>query len=137
MLLVLLSANALAAPSLTVGSKRFPESEILGEMVTQIANHTGETQATHKLGLGNTGIVFTALKGGSIDVYPEYTGTISQELLKEKGRLTLDQINARLAPLHLAAGVPLGFNDGYGLAMRESQAQTLGIRTLSNLTKHP
>jgi osmoprotectant transport system permease protein len=106
-------------------------------MVTQIANHTGETQATHKLGLGNTGIVFTALKTGSIDVYPEYTGTISQELLKAKGRLTLDQMNARLAPLGLAAGVPLGFNDGYGLAMRDAQAQKLGIASLSDLAKHP
>lgn len=137
LLFMLLAMNALAASSLTVGSKRFPESEILGEMITQIASRTGETRATHKLGLGNTGIVFTALKTGSIDVYPEYTGTISQELLKEKGRLDLDQMNARLAPLGLAAGVPLGFNDGYGLAMRDVQAQKLGITTLSDLTKHP
>lgn len=134
---VFLASQALAAPSLVVGSKRFPESEILGEMVTQIAHRTGETQAAHRLGLGNTGIVFTALKTGSIDVYPEYTGTVSQELLKEKGRLDLEQMNARLAPLGLAAGVPLGFNDGYGLAMRDAQAQKLGIKTLSDLAEHP
>ena len=41
-LLASFTASACAQPSLTVGSKRFPESEILGEMVTQIANATGE-----------------------------------------------------------------------------------------------
>ena len=46
-------------------------------------------------------------------------------------------MNRQLAPLGLAAGVPLGFNDGYGLAMREDEAQKLGIRTLSDLAKHP
>lgn len=136
-LLALFAPTALAAGPLTVGSKRFPESEILGEMITQIANKTGETKATHKLGLGNTGIVFTALKTGSIDVYPEYTGTISQELLKATGRVSMDQMNAQLAPLGLAAGIPLGFNDGYGLAMREDEAQKQGIKTLSDLAKHP
>jgi osmoprotectant transport system permease protein len=123
--------------TLTVGSKRFPEAEILGEMLTQIANHTGEAKATHKQGLGNTGIVFNALKQGSIDVYPEYTGTISQELLKDKDATSLEAINAKLKPLGLAAGVPLGFNDGYGLAMRADQAQKLGITKISDLAKHP
>ena len=137
LLLLLFTLPALAAPTLTVGSKRFPESEILGEVLTQLANKTGEAQATHKQGLGNTGIVFAALKAGSIDVYPEYVGTISQELLKDKGQVSLAEMNQQLAPLGLAVGVPLGFNDGYGLAMREDEAQKLGIKTLSDLAKHP
>jgi len=123
--------------TLNVGSKRFAESRILGEMITQTASKTGEAQAVHKSGLGNTGIVFAALQSGSIDIYPEYTGTISQELLKSKDKLTLGDMNARLAPLGLAAGVPLGFNDTYALAMRGDQAQKLGIKTLSDLAKHP
>ncbi len=132
-----LCVPTVADNTLTVGSKRFPEAEILGEMLTQIANHTGEAQATHRQGLGNTGIVFNALKQGSIDVYPEYTGTIAQELLKDKGAFTLDTLNAQLKPMGLAVGVPLGFNDGYGLAMRADQAGKLGIRTISDLAKHP
>ena len=124
-------------PSLNVGSKRFAESRILGEIITQTANAVGEAKATHQSGLGNTGIVFGALQSGSIDVYPEYTGTISQDLLKTKAVLDLSALNARLAPLGLAAGVPIGFNDTYALAMREDQAQTLGIQTLSDLAKHP
>lgn len=128
---------ATADNTLTVGSKRFPESEIIGEMLTQIANHVGEAKVTHKQGLGNTGIVFNALKQGSIDIYPEYTGTISQELLKDKGKVSLAAMNAQLKSLGLAAGVPLGFNDGYGLAMRADQAAKLGITTIADLAKHP
>jgi osmoprotectant transport system permease protein len=133
----------LAAPgaaqtlSLTVGSKRFAESRILGEILTQTANAVGEVHATHQSGLGNTGIVFAALQSGSIDVYPEYTGTISQELLKSKEPLDLPAMNAQLAPLKLTVGIPLGFNDTYALAMRDDQAQKLGIRSLSDLAKHP
>jgi osmoprotectant transport system permease protein len=136
-LLWLSAVSALAAPSLTVGSKRFPESEILGEILTQTANKVGEAQTTDKMGLGNTGIVFAALKTGNIDVYPEYTGTISQELLKDTGTVSLVQMNQQLAPMGLAADVSLGFNDGYGLAMREDEAQKLGITTISDLNKHP
>lgn len=132
-----LTTAAQAASPLVVGSKRFTESYILGEIIRQVANGAGETQAVHKRGLGNTGIVFAALKQGSIDVYPEYTGTISQDLLKDKSALSLDSMNRELAPLGLAAGVPLGFNDTYALAMREDQAQKLGIKTLSDLVRHP
>lgn len=124
-------------PTLNVGSKRFAESRILGEIVTQTTNAVGEAHASHQSGLGNTGIVFAALQSGSIDLYPEYTGTITQELLKAKGTLDLPAMNMRLAPLGLAAGIPLGFNDTYALAMRDDQAQKLGIQTLSDLAKHP
>ena len=139
LLLLLLLALPCAAQtsSLNVGSKRFAESRILGEVLTQTANAVGEAHATHQSGLGNTGIVFAALQGGSIDIYPEYTGTISQELLKSKTPLALPAMNARLAPLGLAAGVPLGFNDTYALAMPEARAQALGIKTLSDLARHP
>ena len=138
LLLLLLALPALAQkPPLNVGSKRFAESRILGEILTQTAAKVGEASAVHKAGLGNTGIVFAALQSGAVDVYPEYTGTISQELLKSKRQMTLPQMNARLAPLGLAAGVPLGFNDTYALAMRGDEAEKLGIKTLSDLAKHP
>ena len=138
LLLLFLALPACAQkPTLNVGSKRFAESRILGEIITQTASKAGEAQAVHKSGLGNTGIVFAALQSGAIDVYPEYTGTISHELLKSKTKLTEPQMNARLAPLGLAVGVPLGFNDTYALAMRGDEAQKLGIKTLSDLAGHP
>ena len=60
-LLILTPASA-GAQQLTVGSKRFTESYILGEIVSQTAG------GTHKPGLGNTAILLEALKAGSIDV---------------------------------------------------------------------
>ena len=137
-LILLLAHPAIAQkPTLHIGSKRFAESRILGEILTQTARKTGEADAVHSSGLGNTGIVFAALENGSIDVYPEYTGTISQELLKSKETLTATQMNDKLAPLGLAAGIPIGFNDTYALAMRDDQAKMLHIKTLSDLAKHP
>jgi len=117
--------------SLEVGSKRFTESYILGEIVART------TQGRHKPGLGNTGIVLSALKAGSIDVYPEYTGTIAREILKLEGDAGIERLNRELAQQGLGIGVPLGFSNGYALAMREDRAQALGIRTLSDLAKHP
>ena len=74
--------------------------------------------ATHKPGLGNTGILEQALASGAVDVYPEYTGTIVRELLKREGNPTLEELNTWLAPRGLKAAVPLGFNNTYALALR-------------------
>ena len=54
-------------------------------------------------GLGNTAIVLNALTTGSIDVYPEYTGTIAKEILKLDAVPPLPELNAKLAALGLAA----------------------------------
>jgi osmoprotectant transport system permease protein len=129
-----LCAPVHAAASVTVGSKRFTESYILGEIVRQ-ALVAGGVAATHKQGLGNTAVMEQALATGGIDLYPEYTGTIVRELLKQEGSPSLAQLNAALAPRGLKAGVPLGFNNGYALAMREDDAQRLGIASLSDLAR--
>ena len=127
---------ALAAP-LNVGSKRFTESYILGEILKQTAQAAGETTAVHQQGLGNTAIVLNALTSGSIDVYPEYTGTIAKEILKLDRVPSLADLNAALAPQHLAIGVPLGFNNTYALAVRGDDARAKGITRLSDLGAHP
>ena len=131
---------ALAADTVVVGSKRFTESYILGEIVRQTLEQAG-VKAEHRPGLGNTGILEQALASGAVDVYPEYTGTIVGELLKrdlaQDGNPTLQQLNEWLAPRGLKAGVPLGFNNTYALAMRDSVAQRLGLKTISDLAKLP
>ena len=134
-LLLCAATAAQGAEALRVGSKRFTESYILGEVVAGAVRATG-TAVEHKPGLGNTGIVFAALQAGSIDLYPEYTGTIAKEILKLEGDAGLAALDAALAPLGFGVAVPLGFNNGYALAMREDRAQALGIRTLSDLARH-
>ena len=133
---VSLSASA-AAPALNVGSKRFTESYILGEIVRQTAQSAGEASAVHQQGLGNTAIVLNALRSGAIDVYPEYTGTIAKEILKLDAVPSLAELNAKLAPMGLAVGVPLGFNNTYALALRADDARAKGIARLSDLKAHP
>ena len=110
---ICLSASA-AGP--VVGSKRFTESYILGEIVAQTAG------GAHRPGLGNTGILYEALKNGAIDVYPEYTGTIAREILKTEDRLDLAGLNGQLRALGLAASIPLGFSNSYALGMRGPDA---------------
>jgi osmoprotectant transport system permease protein len=137
-LLALAAATfAVAAPPFNVGSKRFTESYILGEIVKQTAQSAGEASATHHQGLGNTAIVLNALTTGSIDVYPEYTGTIAKEILKLDAVPPLAELNAKLAPMGLAAGVALGFNNTYALAMRGDDARGAKITRLSDLKSHP
>ena len=115
-----------------VGSKRFTESYILGEIVRQTLVAQG-VDATHKAGLGNTGILVAALDAGEIDVYPEYTGTIVREILKREGNPSLEELDAQLAPRGLAVAIPLGFSNTYALAMREDDAAARGITRLSDL----
>ncbi|HEU4844260.1 MAG TPA: glycine betaine ABC transporter substrate-binding protein [Burkholderiaceae bacterium] len=110
------SAAGAAAGTLRIGSKRFTESYILGELLAQTAAPYAATE--HLPGLGNTAIVLAALRAGKIDLYPEYLGTIDQEILRHKEPATLAQIGRELAPLGLGVAVPLGFNNTYALAMR-------------------
>jgi len=119
-------------PKRVVGSKRFTESYLLGEIVTQTLLAAGQP-AQHRQGLGNTGILEQALASGSVDLYPEYTGTIVRELLKREGNPTLEELNRWLAPRHLKAAVPFGFNNTYALAMTQARAEALGIRRISDL----
>ena len=127
-----LLAFAAAAQAVVVGSKRFTESYVLGEIVRQVLADAG-VPAQHRQGLGNTAVMEQALANGSIDLYPEYTGTIVRELLKKDGSPSLEELNAWLAPRGLKAAVPLGFNNSYALAMREADAARLGIATISDL----
>jgi osmoprotectant transport system permease protein len=129
-------AGAADSARLVVGSKRFTESYILGEIVAQTAARGG-AEVEHRPGLGNTAVVFEALKAGAIDVYPEYLGTLDAEILQHPRPTGLDQIRHELAALGLGVGVPLGFQNGYALAMRADEAQRLGISRLSQLADHP
>ncbi len=116
---------------LKVGSKRFTESYILGEILAQTAAPVA--RAEHRQGLGNTAIVLGALRSGAIDVYPEYLGTIDLEILKNPKPTSIEAMREALRPLGLGVGVPLGFSNGYALAMRGDA----GIRTLSELAAKP
>ena len=121
--------------ALVVGSKRFTESYILGEILRQTAAAAGP--AEHREGLGNTAVVLAALKAGAIDVYPEYLGTIQSEILGHRTPVPREQVDKELGAQGLAMGVPLGFSNGYALAMPDDEAERLHVTRISDLADHP
>ncbi len=136
-LVALCAAPAHAGDTLRIGSKRFTESYILAEVLAQTAAPQLPAPPQLRQGLGNTAIVYEALRGGGIDLYPDYTGTVVQEILHRGGNPPLVEIDAALAQQGLGAAVPLGFQNGYAIAMREADAARLGIATLGDLARHP
>ncbi|HXF59238.1 MAG TPA: glycine betaine ABC transporter substrate-binding protein, partial [Candidatus Saccharimonadales bacterium] len=87
--------------------------------------------------LGGTEIVFQALRSGAIDVYPEYTGTILEVVLHSGRRLTLPEMREELSKQGLGVSEPLGFNDSYAIAVTREARDRYGLRTLSDLGRHP
>lgn len=67
---------------LVVGSKKFTESVILGELCRYSLQHEG-LPVEHKPELGGTRILWNALLNGDIDIFADYTGTVTQEILKK------------------------------------------------------
>ena len=121
---------------LRVGSKRFTEAYILAEILAQTAAPHARTQV--RQGLGNTAIVFEALRSGNIDLYPDYLGTIDLEILQKSRSRRRWRRSAPGSPDGgSASAAPLGFNNGYALAMRADEAKRLGIAKLSDLAAHP
>ena len=136
-LLCAMDGVATAAPSTTVrvGSKRFVESYVLAEIVTQLAKAQGAA-AEHELGLGGTAVVFRALEDGSIDVYPEYTGTLAEAVVKS-GTADLPSLRAALAPRGLEVSDPIGFENTYALAVSRAVATKFGLTKVSDLAARP
>jgi osmoprotectant transport system permease protein len=131
----LIAAPALAAQPVRVGSKAFTESVILGELATQLGNNAG-VPTIHRSQLGGTRVLWEALLAGQIDIYPEYTGTIVQELIPGTPPDT-DSIEAALRRRGIGMTQPLGFNDTYALGVPETLASQLNLRSISDLRQHP
>ena len=87
-------AASLGAKPIVVGSKKFTESYVLGEIAKTALERAG-FQVEERAGMGGTIILWQALRGGQIDLYPEYTGTIGEEILKAKERLSDEELRRR------------------------------------------
>src|SRR5947199_842581 len=134
--LLFLGVACASANPVIIGSKKFTESYVLGEIAKRTLTEAG-IPAEHREGMGGTIILWQALRGGQIDAYPEYTGTITQEIFKTDHELSLDEIRNALVKLDVGMTNPLGFNNTYALVMRRSEAQRLGVRTIGDLRNHP
>jgi osmoprotectant transport system permease protein len=127
-------ASAQDAPLVRIGSKAGIENIILGEVLTLLAADAGAT-VQHRAALGGTQIVFQALLKGEIDAYPEYTGTLTAEILQARRIRTDDELRAALAEMDLAMTGSLGFNNPYVLGLKAELAERLGIQKISDLAR--
>lgn len=139
---MLLALTTVALPAsaharVTVGSKAFPESWVLGEALAERMRAAGVPDVDHRHNLGGTEIVYQALRGGSIDIYPEYTGTILEVILHAPRTLTAAEMRTALARGGIGMSDPLGFNDSYALAVTAAVQDRYGLRTISDLARHP
>jgi len=124
-------------PLVGIGSKSFTESVILGDIAEQLVRSAGD-RTKHRRGLGGTRLVYEALVGGEIDVYPDYTGTIQKEILAGDPAIkTEDDIRAALEAKGIRMSRSLGFSNPYALGMKKAEAAKLGITKISDLTKYP
>lgn len=124
-----------AQESIKVGSKLFTESVILGEIISQRIKAEGY-EAEFFEQLGGTRILWNALLEKEIDIYPEYTGTVIQEILSGADISTHEQLNTALSEYGLKATKPLGFNNTYAMGMLSSTAEELSISKISDLQDH-
>lgn len=134
--LLLLTGSIASAQSVVVGSKKFTENVILGEMAVLLARDQS-FQAEHRRELGGTRILWNALLRGYIDVYPEYTGTVIEEILHGADLPAGTPLDEILSAFGVAGTPPLGFNNTYALGMRRTHSHELGIHTISDLRRYP
>jgi osmoprotectant transport system permease protein len=130
--LLALSVNAAARDPIVVGSKNFNESYLLAEIVSRLLESRGH-RVDRRFGLGGTLICYEALRNGEIDVYVEYTGTLSQAILSLDRTPSIEEFNSLLADEGLEVLPSLGFNNTYAMALRRERAESLGIATVSDL----
>ena len=126
-----------AANRVVVASKVFTESVLLEHVAADLLAGNG-IAVEHREQLGGTRVLWQALLAGQIDVYPEYTGTILQEILPAgTNARSEDDLRSELMKHGIGMTHSLGFNDTYAIGMRDEQASTLGVVSLTDLQKHP
>jgi osmoprotectant transport system permease protein len=125
-----------ADDAVVFGSKVFTESVILAEIASQLARNSGG-RVEHRREVGGTRVLWSALKRGDIDCYPEYTGTLRAEIFAGQNVADDDQLHAALARESMWSSAPLGFNNTYVFGMQRERAKQLGIARMSQLAQLP
>lgn len=141
MVLLVLSMSSLLSgcggrsDRITVGSKNFTESLILGELVALALEHRG-FEVNRRFFLGGTFVCHEAIVAGQLDVYVEYTGTAHSAILRLPPLRDPQQVRHQVdssyaARWNLEWTEPLGFDNTFAMLIRGADARRLGITTLS------
>lgn len=120
-----------------VGSLRDVEGQVLGEIVAQTIERVGEASVERRLGLGGTGVVFTALDAGEVDVVPQYSGTLADVVLRQPTLADFEAIRSGASAKGYVVSPRLGFNNTYGIGVRRAVAERFQLRSVSDLRGRP
>jgi osmoprotectant transport system substrate-binding protein len=128
-----------ANTTITVGSKNFTEQKVLGEIYAQALAAAGYDVKT-ELNLGDEKTALKAIEGGTIDAYPEYTGTalgsffnVKSEDIPKDPQQAFDDAKAGFAEKQLTAFDPTPFTSSNEVAVTAATAQKLGLTNISDL----
>jgi osmoprotectant transport system permease protein len=122
---------------IVIGCKQDVEGQVLAEIMAQLLEDRGFA-VDRRFSLGGTLICFEALRRGSVDVYPEYSGTVEQAILQLPGRISQARMREELGrQFHLEMLDFFGFNNTYALAMSRTTAERLGLKRIGDLAGHP
>jgi osmoprotectant transport system permease protein len=126
----------LSSQTIRVGAKHFNEGYILSEIISQLLETNGY-KVDRVFNLGGTLVCFDALKNDAIDIYPEYSGTLSEEILKSNVKLNHYELNYELKKqFRLEISQPYGFNNTYALTITKSTSDKFNIHKISDLKYH-
>lgn len=139
LLLAALAIPACGERAVVVGSKNFTEQNVLAEIVAQELEAHG-LAVDRRLHLGGTLVCHRALVGDEIDLYVEYTGTALTAILELDPEPSANAVYARVKAEYqdrwgLVWGPPLGFENTFALVVRRADAESLRLRSITDLTR--
>ena len=128
--------------NLVIAGKLGPEPEILANMYKLLIEENTEMTATVKPNFGKTSFLYEALKKGDIDIYPEFSGTVTESLLQPSPEVGHDPANVYEVARdgiakqdQLAFLKPMAYQNTYAIAVPKKIAQEYGLKTISDLKK--
>lgn len=130
------AAPAGAAP-VVIGCKKDVEGSLLAEIMAQLLEARGFA-VERRFDLGSTLVCFEALRNGSIDLYPEYSGTLGQEILKRPARGSYAELQKEVRReygMELLAS--FGFQNTYAVAVSRRAADAGSLKRISDLARQP
>lgn len=133
------AVNTDKTDKVTIGSKDFTESALLAEIVAQMLEARGVTvERNFELG-GN--LPHEAMVSGTLDLYPEYTGTSYTAILKHAPitdpRAVYNQVKQEYADkFNVEVSAPVGFENTFAILVRGEEARRLNLKTISDAASH-
>ena len=134
------SLNSKKDKTINIATKPMTEGYILGQMLTELIEQDTDLKVNITNGVGGgTSNIHPAIVKGEFDLYPEYTGTSWEAVLKKEASYDeskFDELQKEYKEKYNLEYVNLyGFNNTYGLAVNKDIAEKYNLKTYSDLAK--